>query len=333
MKWMKNPEAVKSFLIMAGISAAGTAVALVWSRDFGLYTFLLCLLLLLAHGADMRRRYGRIAGFSLDINRILHGDSQIYLEKYTEGELGILQNEVYKMTVRLREQKQQLLDDKAYLADSLADISHQLRTPLTSINLLVSFLSEPEVSYKRRQELTRELYRLLSRIDWLITALLKMSKLDAETVLFQKETVSLEELVKKAVEPVLISMELKGQGLAVDVEGDVDCDMSWTCEAITNILKNCMEHTPDGGHLEVRGRQNAIYTEIFIRDDGKGIAKEDLPHVFERFYKGKNSSESSYGIGLALSRIIVASQGGTIKAENNPIKGAKFTIRFYKETV
>ena len=333
MKWMRNPEVIKNFLAMAGISVVGTAVAAVWNRDFGVFTLLLCLFLLLCHGIGTRGRYRRIASFSLDINRILHGKDQVFLEKYAEGELGVLQNEVYKMTVRLREQKQQLLDDKAYLADSLADISHQLRTPLTSINLLVSFLSEPEVSSERRLELARELYRLLGRIDWLITSLLKMSKLDAETVLFTKRIVSLRELTEKAVEPVLVPMELRNQQLAVDVEGNVDCDLSWTCEALTNILKNCMEHTPDGGHLEIRGRENPVYVEIFIRDDGKGIAKEDLPHIFERFYKGKNSSENSYGIGLALSRMIIVSQGGTIKAENNPIKGAKFSIRFYKETV
>lgn len=333
MKWMRNREVIKSFLAMAGISAAGTAIAAVWDSDFGVFTGFLCLLLLLCHGAATRGRYRRIESFSLDINRILHGNSQIFLEKYAEGELGVLQNEVYKMTVRLREQQQQLLDDKAYLADSLADISHQLRTPLTSINLLVSFLSEPEVTRERRLELTRELHRLLTRIDWLITSLLKMSKLDAQTVLFTKETVSLRDLIAKAAEPVLIPMELRDQQLAVDVEGNVDCDVSWTCEALTNILKNCMEHTPDGGHLEIHGRENPVYVEIFIRDDGKGIARADLPHIFERFYKGKNSNENSYGIGLALSRMIIASQGGTIKAENNPIKGAKFSIRFYKETV
>lgn len=333
MKWMRNPEVIKSFLVMAGVSAIGTVVAVMWNKDFGMFTLFLCLLLLMCHGVGTRRRYRRIALFSLDINRILHGNSQIFLEKYAEGELGILQNEVYKMTVRLREQRQQLLDDKAYLADSLADISHQLRTPLTSINLLVSFLSEPDVTRERRLELTRELHRLLSRIDWLITSLLKMSKLDAQTVLFTREVVPLQDLIAKAVEPVLIPMELRDQHLAVDVEGSVDCDISWTCEALTNILKNCMEHTPDGGHLEIRGRENPVYVEIFIRDDGKGIAKTDLPHVFERFYKGKNSNENSYGIGLALSRMIIVNQGGTIKAENNPIKGAKFSIRFYKETV
>ena len=332
MKWMRNPEVARSLLFMMGTSIAGTVAAFVWNYAFGVFTFGLCLLLLVAYGVATYNRYRQISRISLDINRILHGNSQIFLEQYAEGELGILQNEVYKMTVRLREQKQQLQDDKAYLADSLADISHQLRTPLTSINLLVSFLAEPNVTCEKRQELTRELYRLLARIDWLITALLKMSKLDAETVQFKREDISLKELMEKAAAPVLIPLELREQSLTIDVQGCVTCDISWTCEALTNILKNCMEHTPDGGHLEIYGRENAIYTEIFIRDDGKGIARADLPHIFERFYKGKNSSENSYGIGLALSRMIIVSQNCTIKAENNPIKGAKFGIRFYKET-
>lgn len=281
----------------------------------------------------MHSRYRRLAELSNDIDRILHGEGNVSLEKYSEGELGILQSEIYKMTVRLREQSNNLKKDKIYLADSIADISHQLRTPLTSVNLLVSLLSEENITQERRQKLTHELYELLSRIDWLVSTLLKISKLDAGTVAFQKEELSLDELISKSVSPLLVPMELRSQKLEIQTDGSFCGDVSWTCEALGNIVKNCMEHTPDGGEIKITASENSLYAEIIIEDNGKGILTEDLPHVFERFYKGKNSGEKSFGIGLNLARMIVTSQNGTIKAENGEKTGAVFTIRFYKGTV
>lgn len=237
------------------------------------------------------------------------------------------------MTIRLREQQQTLTREKAYLADSIADISHQIRTPLTSINLLIGLLSEPKLTDARRQQLIHELYELLSRIDWLITTLLKISRLDAGTVQFKQEQVSLEELLKKSCVTLLIPMELRGQELRIHADGAFRGDLSWTSEAIGNIVKNCMEHTPEGGRIEIEATENALFSEIIIKDNGTGISPEDLPHIFERFYKGKDSDGKSFGIGLALSRMIIAGQGGTVKAENRKPVGAMFTIRFYKGTV
>ena len=290
-------------------------------------------LLILMYYISTYKRYKRISDLATDINKLLHGDNAISLENYSEGELGILHSEIYKMTIRLREQQQKLMNDKVYLADSIADISHQIRTPLTSINLLVQFLSEPNLTDERRQELTHELYGLLSRIDWLITTLLKISKLDAGTVQFKEEKVSMATLINKSCAPLLVPIELRGQELAIKTEGEFTGDISWTCEAIGNIVKNCMEHTPEGGKIEIETCDNALYTEILIKDNGTGISKEDMPHIFERFYKGKDSDDKSFGVGLALSRMIITSQKGTVKAENRKPSGAMFSIRFYKGTV
>ena len=128
-------------------------------------------------------------------------------------------------------------------------------------------------------------------------------------------------------------MELRGQELIIRAEGDFYRDLAWTSEAVGNIVKNCMEHTPDGGRIEINAAENALYSEIIIKDNGTGISSEDLPHIFERFYKGKDSDGKSFGIGLALSRMIITGQGGTVKAENRKPAGAMFTIRFYKGTV
>ena len=333
MKLLKNKEVRKALLWQLLISAAACAVCFFFDLRAGLTAVVLSLLLMIIYCVSTYKRYRRISSLADDINQVLHGDSPIDFDNYSEGELSILHSEIYKMTIRLREQQQKLINDKKYLADSLADISHQICTPLTSINLLVERLSASGLTDECRHQLTNELYELLSRIDWLITTLLKISKLDAGTVSFNKETVSLEMLIKKSCSPLLIPIELRGQELIIYAEGNFYGDPAWTSEAVGNIVKNCMEHTPDGGKIEINASETALYSEIIIKDNGTGISPEDLPHIFERFYKGKDSDCKSFGIGLALSRMIIAGQKGTVKAENRKNAGAVFTLRFYKGTV
>ena len=333
IKLLKNKEVRKALLWQLLLSAAACAVCFFFDIRAGLTAAGLSLLLMLVFCISTYKRYQRISSLADDINQVLHGDSSIDFDSYSEGELSILHSEIYKMTVRLREQQQKLLSDKEYLADSLADISHQIRTPLTSINLLVERLSATGLTDECRHQLANELYELLGRIDWLITTLLKISKLDAGTVQFNKETVSLEMLINKSCAPLLIPIELRGQELIIRAEGDFYGDSAWTSEAVGNIVKNCMEHTPDGGRIEINAVETALYSEIVIKDNGTGISPEDLPHIFERFYKGKDSDGKSFGIGLALSRMIIAGQKGTVKAENRKNTGAMFTLRFYKGTV
>lgn len=333
MKLLRNSEVRKTLLVYSVVSISVTGIAWIWDSRFGLLMLGVCLIFLLLYQFVTYRRYRRISELALEIDKILHGEGRLLMEGYAEGELAILQSEIYKMTVRLREQQQLLKKDKLYLADSLADISHQIRTPLTSINLLVSFLSEPDLSDERRKKYACELYELLARIDWLITALLKISRLDAGTVRMKTETISLDKLLQTAIAPLLVPMDLRNQTLEVSATGEFTGDVAWTCEAVANIVKNCMEHTPDGGRIKLYASDNPLYTEIVIADNGSGIAKEDLPHIFERFYKGKDSDEKSFGIGLALARMIISTQNGTIKAENESPVGAKFTLRFYKGIV
>ena len=333
MKLLKNKEVRGALLWQLSVAVIACFVCFRFDLRAGLTAVALSLLLMLIFCISTYKRYQRLSSLADDINQILHGDSSMDFHHYSEADLSFLPSESYKMTVRLREQQQKLLSDKKYLADSVADISHQLRTPLTSINLLVERLSASGLTDKCRHQLTNELYELLDRIDWLITTLLKISKLDAGTVSFNKETVSLETLIKKSCSPLLTPMELRGQELIIRAEGDFYGDPAWTSEAVGNIVKNCMEHTPDGGRIEIDAAENALYSEIIIKDNGTGISSEDLPHIFERFYKGKDSDGKSFGIGLALSRMIIAGQGGTVKAENRKPVGAMFTIRFYKGTV
>ncbi len=333
MKLLRNPEVWKTIIAYGILATVAFVVGISIDWRCGILVLALCTAWLGIYLYDMQKRYQKISDLSAEINKILHGSSVILLDQFSEGELGILHSEIQKMVIRLKEQQSRMQQDKIYLADSLADISHQIRTPLTSINLLVSLLSEPNISEEKKQKLTHELYDLLGRIEWLINALLKISKLDAGTVQFKQEQITLEQLIEKSVAPLLIPIELRLQELDVKADGNFTGDVSWTCEALTNIIKNCMEHTSLEGRIEINALENALYTEITISDNGCGIAKEDLPHIFERFYKGKNSDNKSFGIGLALARMIITSQNGTVKAENQIEKGALFTIRFYKGIV
>ena len=302
-------------------AAGGMAVA-VWA------------VLTVLNWGNVIRRYREIRRLSEETDRILHGEERLELEECREGDLAVLRDEIYKMTVRLREQKDRLEEDKKYLADSLADISHQIRTPVTSLNLTVSMLQQEEMGGQRQRVLLREMKKLLGRVEWLVESLLKLSKLDAGSIPFHLERIELESFLRQAAEPLEIPLELRGQNLLFDVEeGSFLGDRTWTQEAVLNVLKNCMEHNPTGGTLRISGRENPLYAEITIEDEGPGIDPEDLPHLFERFYRGKQAAEGSFGIGLALARAILIRENGMISAFSRPGKGSCFSIRIYKGTV
>ena len=278
-----------------------------------------------------KRRYSEIAALAERIDRVLHMQDPVPIEEQEEGELAVLQSEIGKMTVRLKEQNDRLLADKTMLSDAIADLFHQMRTPLTSVNLLVSLLSEDDLPTEKRLRYLHELKQQLTRIQWITETLLKLSKLDANAVRFTPEPAPVKELIDLAAQPLLIPMELKGIEFTVEDGGaEITADRAWTAEALSNILKNDMEHTPEGGEIRVTAEETPLFTRITVRDTGAGFAPEDLPHIFERFYRGKNAADDSIGIGLALSREVIARQGGTIVAKNIDTGGAQFVITFYK---
>ncbi|MDR0813435.1 MAG: HAMP domain-containing histidine kinase [Oscillospiraceae bacterium] len=280
-----------------------------------------------------RARYRNIARISRQIDAVLHSENRIELGDFDEGELSILHSEITKMTLRIREQNDSLKKDRQYLADSLADIAHQLRTPLTSANLILSLLAQsPDDS--QRQDFVRELDGLLVQMDRLITSLLKLSRLDAGVVAFQNEPVAVQTLVDSALAPLAIPMELRGIEIekALPDGAEIRGDLGWLSEAVQNILKNCMESVGENGKIEITCRDNALYTELVIHDSGSGFSPEDLPHLFDRFYRGTGAAASGYGIGLALCKTIVSRQGGSVTAKNHPQGGAVFALRFPKVT-
>ena len=335
MMFLRNPEIRRSVLIWTGIAVVLVLPAALWSPAAAIGAAATAVVFGVLHFLETRRRYQRLAGLSREIDRVLHGAARDQLDRYREGELAILHNELSKMTIRLQQQAEALSQDKRFLSDAMADLSHQLRTPLTSLRLVASMLSDGEITEDRRLELLRELHSLLGRLDWLIETMLKLSRLDAGTVQMASEPVDAARLVREAAAPLAVPMDLRDLRLQVQVEEGASFrgDLAWSEEALGNVLKNCMEHTPPGGEIRVTVRTTPIYTEFAVADNGPGIDPEDLPHLFERFYKGRDAGPTSVGIGLALAQQIVTRQNGTIRASNGRDGGARFTIRFYSETV
>jgi len=280
-------------------------------------------------------RYQEIARLSGYLRRISSGDYSLDVRDNYEGELSILKNDIYKVTLMLSEHKALLQQDKNRLTDALSDISHQLKTPLTSMMMLADLLTDAKLPDDKRAEFTRSLRIQLERMEWLVSSLLKLSKIDAGTVSFKKEPIVVRNLIDRALEPLFIIIDIKEQ--MVDINGDDGVtligDFNWTAEALINILKNCVEHTPQAGWISLSFSENALFTEITITDSGPGIAKEDIPNIFKRFFKGKNATEGSIGIGLAMAHSIITSQNGDIEVQSEPDKGTRFRIRFYKRIV
>ena len=328
---LKNPEIRRTLCFFLPIGAAGAAAAWYFDTRAGIAATAALLALLTVWLVETYRRYRAMARLATELDEVLHGKPGFVLSEYTEGEVSLLRSQLQKLTICLREQAAQLEAEKTQLAEAMADISHQIRTPLTAVNLLLAELSSPENGENARAAAVFALRQQAARIDWLVNSLLKLAKLDAGTVQLRPQALALSDLIARAAEPLAVLMDVKGQALEVSASGSVVCDPQWTAEALGNILKNCTEHM-ESGRITVTAEENAVASCITIRDEGGGIDPEDLPHLFERYYKGKNASAQSVGIGLALSRSIVAAQNGTLRAANRP-GGAEFTIKFYKTAV
>ncbi|NYC48237.1 signal transduction histidine kinase [Clostridium beijerinckii] len=283
----------------------------------------------------IKREYGELEKLSGYLRRICNGEYSLDIRDNEEGELSILKNEIYKVTLMLSKQGELLKKEKMQLADAISDISHQLKTPLTSMRVMSDLLSNNDLESEKRIEFTNNIEMQLDRMQWLLTSLLKLSKIDAGTVSFKKDRVAVSELIRKSTEPLLIPIEIKNQTLVIEGGSNVSFigDLYWTTEALINIIKNCIEHTGEDGRISIFFDENPLFTEIKILDNGSGIEKEDLPYIFKRFYKGKNAGEDSVGIGLAMAKTIVTSQNGDINVSSRKNEGTCFIIKFYKITV
>jgi len=277
----------------------------------------------------------QMAELSAYLRRIDAGDYSLDVRDNGEGSFSLLKNDLYKVTVRLREQAELLQKEKIALSNLIADISHQIKTPLTSLGVLADLLAEDPPEADRRAFVKR-LRAQLGRIQWLVAALLKLARLDAGAAAFKSEPVDVRQLIERALEPLQIPIEIKKQRIEVYGDDGVSFigDLNWSAEALTNVIKNCVEHTPEGGAIEISYTANALYAEIIVSDNGGGIASQDLPNIFNRFYRGENAGDNSgVGIGLALAKAIFTAQGGDIFVRSQPGAGTIFNIRVFRGVV
>ena len=290
---------------------------------------IILLLIFIIYERNQDKEIGEITKYLEAIN---NKNYTLKIDENSEDELSISKNELYKVTVMLRENASNSLKDKVNLKIALEDISHQLKTPLTSILIILdNLIDNPEMDYQTRVEFLHDFKREAVRIQSLIQSILKLSKFDSNTVQFIKKDIYLKQIVEEAIKNTESLADLKN--IKINVEGNkkikLNCDLLWQTEAVTNILKNCIEHSSENTQIDIKYNNNSVYSYITITDYGEGISKEDIPHIFERFYRGKNSANESIGIGLSLSKTIIESNNGIITVESNNNK-TTFTIKYFK---
>lgn len=331
----RNREIQMLVLVMCLISLVAIVIGFIISSKVAVLIFITSLLLITCSLLFTYWRYREIEKLSSYLRQIRSGDYSLDVRDNYEGELSILKNNIYKMTLMLSEQGSSLQQDKIHLTDAISDISHQLKTPITSMMVMADLLDAPTLPDFKRVEFTQNIHVQLERIDWLVSSLLKLSKIDAGTVHFKQDLILVSELLEKALEPIDIPLDINEQTVSIKGEDTVSFlgDFNWTVEALLNILKNGVEHTEQGGVISISFFENTLFTEIKIADSGKGIPKEDLPYVFNRFYKGKSSGEDSIGIGLAMAYSIITSQHGDIEVKSEEGEGTEFRIKFYKQII
>lgn len=297
-----------------------------------LFSFLWLIIVLIY----LKRRDKKIKQITKYINEIKNKKYELNIDENSEDELSNLKNELYKITIMLKEESEISKKDKENLKISVEDISHQLKTPLTSITIMLDNLKEnPNMDENTKQKFIFEISKQIDWINWLVISMLKLSKLDANVVQFYDEKINLNKFITEIVKNLEIPIEIKNQNIIIngDNEADFVGDYKWQQEAVTNIIKNCIEHNKENGTINIKYEENNLFTKISIKDEGIGIEKEDLKHIFERFYKGKNSTENSVGIGLSLSKNIIEKNNGIIFCKSEIGKGTEFIIKYMKKMV
>lgn len=295
-----------------------------------IYCLISALVLFIINFIYIKSIYKKIAKIDKYMNNILNDDYSINIKDYCEGDISNLKNDIYKMTIKLKEQSELLIKEKKYLEETLQDISHQIKTPLTSMYMINDILTNEKDENIKKEFLIKNKNQI-ERIEWLVTSLLKLSRLESGTVKLKKEKINLKELIDKSIEPINVLLELRNIKLIKNViDVNLVVDINWTVEALLNVIKNACEHTVD--KIEIIGSTNPLYTEIKIIDNGIGISKKDIKHIFERFYKGNHNKES-IGIGLNMSKKIINLQNGLIEVESKEGVGSTFIIKLYKNNL
>lgn len=279
-----------------------------------------------------KKNNNRIDDLIESLKKIDKVNYELDLEDSVEDKLSLLKQDLYKLAIMLKESSINSLNDKLVLKESLQDISHQLKTPITSINIMLdNMINDDDMDIKTRNKFIKQIKREISNMSFLIQNILKLSKFEANVIEFKSRKVNVSELIEDSIHNVDNLRDLKDVNIISNL---VDCsvcvDKRWQVEAITNILKNALDYSDVGSEIVIDVEDNKVYTSISITDNGKGMSEEDTINIFKRFYKGKNSNSDSVGIGLALSKAIVERENGIISVMSELGKGTSFIIKYFK---
>ena len=307
-------------------------LTLCYAPSLAVLTLLLSLLWNLCFALVLYYYDRHVRMLSQNLMHIYVNGAPIVMRKQQEGALSILENDIYKLVRTCYEQRERSLKDRAFLADMLSDISHQLKTPLTSMQMMGELLAQP-LPLAKRAEFSDILLRQLERLEWLVSSLLKLSKLDACAITFQPQDIPIQALLAQACAPIASLVEQKQLHIQLpQTKLTLATDVKWTKEALLNILKNAAEHTPQGGSIRIEAWESALFVTLRITDSGEGMSRKDQAHIFERFYRGENAAADSIGIGMAMAKAILEAQHADIQVQSALGKGTAFTIQFSKET-
>lgn len=286
---------------------------------------------------DYKKILSKINIVSNNVERVLEGEYDMTLEGGEEGEFSILYNQLNLLVNRLIENMEKLKNEKEFLKNIISDISHQLKTPLSSIIMLNELMiSKDDMDEETKMKFLNKTSEQLTRMEWLIINLLKIARVEAGAINYKMKNQPLIITINKAFSPLKEKAKAKKQNVIIEEKRDVylNHDSDWMTEAIGNIIKNAIEHTEEYGTISIEIKESPLLVSIIIKDNGNGIKKEELPHIFERFYKGKHEVKPiSIGIGLTLSKSIIESNGGSISVKSIEGEGTEFAITFLKSIV
>lgn len=267
------------------------------------------------------------------IKEVNNKNYSLKIEDNKDGELSRLRNELYKTTVILREAAENSEEEKEKLSIAIADISHQLKTPLTSIRIMLDNISDnPDMPQEIIEDFIQDISKQVEHMSSLVISLLKIAKFDAGTIKMENEEIDAKKLIDSVINNLAILIEIKEIEVItkIDEKAIFIADYKWQQEALTNILKNAIEHSQPKSNIYIIVENTSIFLKIKIKDEGQGIEQKDLKHIFERFYRAKNCNEDSIGIGLSLAKTIIEQNNGYIKATSEVGKGTLFEIKYIK---
>ena len=310
-----------------------TNINLIFNILFVLLLFVILLTIFIIYELIKNKKLRKISYY---LEELYNKNYSLLVSSNNEGEISLLKNNIYKVTVMLREENDILKKEKKALSDSISDISHQIKTPLTSISVMLDILSsEKNIDEDRKNKILHEVTKQIKWINWLLVSLLKLAKLDTKTVNYKFESINLNEFINDCVKKLEIIIEINNVNVVTKINENIEIyiDKDWMKEAVINIIKNAIEHSRENGEIDIECETNSVYTSIKIVDYGEGINKTDLENIFKKFYKGKNSNKDSIGVGLSLAKRIIEQQNGTITVKSEPNKGTTFEIRLYKHII